>query len=145
MDHYNKQNFTLTQSVGFKLAKARNLITAEIDTALKEHDINSQQMGIVLSISRGLASTPFELSTLLGIDTGLMTRVLDKLEHKELLARSRSNDDRRIVNLTLTEKGHQLAEQIPEIVPPVLNARLKQFSPAEFEELRRLLDKFIGD
>jgi DNA-binding MarR family transcriptional regulator len=144
VNHYNKQNFMLTQSVGFTLAKARNLVAAEIDAALKEYGITSQQMGILLSLDRGPASTPFELSTLLSIDTGLMTRVLDKLELKGLLKRSRSDEDRRIVNLALTQKGHQLAEQIPEIVPPVLNARLKQFSPEEFKEFRRLLDKFIG-
>lgn len=143
MKHYNRQNFMLTQSVGFTLAKARNLVTAEIDSALKEHGITSQQMGILLSLNRGVASTPFELSTLLGIDTGLMTRTLDKLEEKELLTRCRSDEDRRIVNLALTPKGHQLADQIPEIVPPVLNARLKGFSPEEFEEFRRLLEKFI--
>lgn len=144
MNHYSKQNFMLTQSVGFMLAKARNLMAGEIDAALKEYDITSQQMGILLSLDRGPASTPFELSTLLGIDTGLMTRILDKLELKGLLKRSRNAEDRRIVNLTLTKKGQELAEQIPEIVPPVLNARLKQFTPEEFKEFRRLLDKFIG-
>lgn len=143
MNHYSKQNFMLTQSVGFTLAKARNLVTGEIDAALKEHGITSQQMGIMLSLHRRMASTPFELSMLLGIDTGLMTRMLDKLESKGLLKRSRSEEDRRIVNLLLTQNGHQLAEQIPEIVPPVLNARLKHFSQEEFEEFRRLLDKFI--
>ncbi|BFT64313.1 MarR family transcriptional regulator [Pseudomonas moorei] len=143
MNHYSKQNFMLTQSVGFTLAKARNLVTAEIDSALKDHGITSQQMGILLSLNSGVASTPFELSTLLGIDTGLMTRMLDKLETKELLKRSRSDEDRRIVNLSLTIQGHHLAQQIPEIVPPVLNARLRHFSPEEFKEFRRLLEKFI--
>jgi DNA-binding MarR family transcriptional regulator len=143
VDHYSKKNFMLTQSVGFTMSKARNLMAAEIDAALKEYGITSQQMGILLSLNNGIASTPFELSTLLGIDTGLMTRVLDKLEVKGLLKRSRSVEDRRIVNLTLTKKGQELAEQIPDIVPPVLNARLKQFSPEEFKEFRRLLDKFI--
>jgi DNA-binding MarR family transcriptional regulator len=62
-----------------------------------------------------------------------------------LLKRSRSVDDRRVVNLTLTEKGEEVAAQIPEIAPQVLNERLKKFTKAEFEELRRLLRKFIGD
>ncbi|RDJ98632.1 MarR family winged helix-turn-helix transcriptional regulator [Paraburkholderia lacunae] len=145
MDHYTTKNFSLTQSVGFSLTKARNLIAAEMDAALKDLDITSQQMGILLSMQRGTASTPFELSKLLGIDTGLMTRMLDKLETRGLLERSRSGDDRRVVNLTLTEKGEEIAAQIPKIAPQVLNARLKNFTKAEFEELRRLLYKFIGD
>jgi DNA-binding MarR family transcriptional regulator len=145
MGHYTKENFMLTQSVGFTLTKARNMITAEMDAALKDLDISSQQMGILLALTRGVAATPFELSKLLGIDTGLMTRTLDKLEAKGLLKRSRSVDDRRVVNLTLTEKGEEVAAQIPEIAPQVLNERLKKFTKAEFEELRRLLRKFIGD
>ncbi|RKE35161.1 DNA-binding MarR family transcriptional regulator [Paraburkholderia sp. BL23I1N1] len=145
MDHYTSKNFTLTQSVGFTLTKARNLITGEMDAALKDLGITSQQMGILLSMRRGVASTPFELSKLLGIDTGLMTRMLDKLETSGLLERSRSGDDRRVVNLTLTAKGEEIAAQIPEIAPQVLNARLKKFTKAEFEELRRLLRKFVGD
>jgi DNA-binding MarR family transcriptional regulator len=116
-----------------------------MDAALKDLDISSQQMGILLALTRGAAATPFELSKLLGIDTGLMTRTLDKLEAKGLLKRSRSVDDRRVVNLTLTEKGEEVAAQIPEIAPQVLNERLKKFTKAEFEELRRLLRKFIGD
>ena len=142
MKHYTRENFRLTQSVGFFLNKARNLVLMEMDAALKELDITAQQMGILLSLSRGVATTPFELSKLLAIDTGLMTRMLDKLEHKGLLTRSRSVDDRRVVNLELTAKGHGVAEQIPEIAPEVLNARLKGFTKSEFDEFLRLLDKF---
>jgi DNA-binding MarR family transcriptional regulator len=145
MNHYTKDNFRLTQSVGFAINKARNLLVLELDAALKGLDITSQQMGILFSLANGVAATPFELSKLLGVDTGLMTRMLDKLEDKGLLQRSRSLEDRRVVNLTLTKKGQEIAARIPEIAPGVLNAHLKNFTKAEFEELRRLLRKFLGD
>ena len=145
MDHYTTKNFMLTESIGFRLVKARNLIVAEMDAALKELDISGQQMGILLSMDQGVATTPFELSKLLGIDTGLMTRMLDKLETKGLLERSRDADDRRVVNLSLTAKGQEVSAQIPQIAPHVLNARLRKFTKAEFAELNRLLHKFTGD
>jgi DNA-binding MarR family transcriptional regulator len=144
MDHYPKDNFPVGQSIGLSLTKARNLIVAEMDQALKPLDISAQQMGILLSLHDGVASTPFEISRLLGIDTGLMTRMLDKLETKSLLSRSRNLDDRRVVDLTLTEQGRAVAARIPDVAPAVLNARLRNFTKAEFAELRRLLDKFIG-
>ncbi|WP_206952563.1 MarR family winged helix-turn-helix transcriptional regulator [Trinickia acidisoli] len=145
MKHYTSENFSLTQSVGFLLTKARNLITAEMDAALEDLDITGPQMGILLAMQRGLASTPFELSKMLSIDTGLMTRMLDKLETKGLLERSRSADDRRVVNLMLTKKGEVIAAEIPNVAPHVLNARLRKFTKVEFEELCRLLNKFIGE
>jgi DNA-binding MarR family transcriptional regulator len=145
MKHYTPESFSLTGSVGFLLTKARNLISGEMDTALKDLDITGPQMGILLAMQRGLASTPFELSKVLSVDTGLMTRMLDKLEVKGLLERSRSADDRRVVNLALTKTGEEIAAEIPNIAPEVLNARLKKFTKAEFNELCRLLDKFIGE
>ena len=145
MNHYSKDNFRLTQSIGFMISKARNILIVEMDAALKELDISSQQMGILMALTFGLAATPFELSKVLGIDTGLMTRMLDKLEAKELLQRSRSLEDRRVVNLALTEKGKEVAARIPEVAPDVLNAHLKHFSKTEFEELRRLLRKFLDE
>ncbi|MEI5997352.1 MarR family transcriptional regulator [Paraburkholderia bengalensis] len=145
MRHYTKDNFRLTESVGFQLVKARNLIVTEMDAALKDLDISSQQMGILLTLRQKMASTPFELSKILGIDTGLMTRMLDKLEMKGLVVRSRDEHDRRVVNLAMTKAGIAVADRIPDIAPDVLNARLKHFTKAEVTELRRLLRKFAGD
>ena len=143
MDHYTKERFQSEESIGFFINKARNLLIAELDNALKDLEITSQQMGILLSMQRGVATTPLELSKFLGIDTGLMTRMLDKLESKGLLERSRSLEDRRVVNLTLTKKGLDVANQIPDIAPTVLNRRVKSFTKEEFKEFGRLLKKFL--
>ncbi|MCA8277842.1 MarR family transcriptional regulator [Burkholderia sp. AU30280] len=134
-----------TERAGFVLVKARNLITSEMDAALRDLDITAQQMGVLLSLRAGSSATPFELSKLLGVDTGLMTRVLDKLECMGLVERSRSVSDRRVVSLAPTEAGRAVAVRIPEIKPKVLNARLRKFSKAEFDELSRLLHTFIGE
>ncbi|AIF48162.1 MarR family winged helix-turn-helix transcriptional regulator [Dyella japonica] len=143
MEHYNKKNFTVTQSIGFMLSKSRNLVAADLDSALKDLGITSQQMGVILSVARGLAQTPLELSRLLAIDTGLMTRMLDKLELQGWLTRRRSDQDRRVIHLGLTRAGHALAEEASGIAPQVLNRRLRHFSKTEFAELQRLLAKFI--
>lgn len=145
MNHYSTASYSPTQSIGFQLAKARNLIIAEMDRALKDLRITSRQVGIIVAMQRGAAATPVELAKALSVNAGLMTRMLDKLEAKELLKRSRSTDDRRVVNLVLTQKGREVAAQLPEITPKVLDGRLKRFTKAEFEELGRLLHKFIGE
>lgn len=142
MKHYTRENFQLTHSVGFHLNRARNSLLMEMDAALRPLDITAQQMGILLSLMRGMASTPLEVSRLLGIDTGLMTRMLDKLENKGLLQRQRSEEDRRVIHLILTAQGRDVAGQIPNIAPDVLNHRLRNFSDSEFSEFARLLQKF---
>ncbi|MGA4212738.1 MarR family winged helix-turn-helix transcriptional regulator [Ralstonia nicotianae] len=144
MGHYNRNTFQPLQSIGFFINQARNLLEVEMENALKPYDITGQQMGILLLVARGIANTPYELSKLLSIDTGLMTRTLDKLEQKGLLVRSRSTEDRRVVNLDLTEKGEEVADHIPDVAPEVLNRRLQRFTEAEFKEFLRLLKKFAA-
>ncbi|WP_017776823.1 MarR family winged helix-turn-helix transcriptional regulator [Paraburkholderia kururiensis] len=144
MKHYNRENFPVTENLGFFINRARNLAAAEMDEALKPMDITSQHVGILLALSRGMAHTPYELSKRLGMDTGLMTRALDKLEVRGLLTRSRSAEDRRVVNLKLTPMGDDIAGRIPDIASEVLNRRLQGFTKAEFKEFLRLLRKFSG-
>src|SRR5580698_4700082 len=143
MKHYTRETFLSQESIGLSLNKARNVLLMKMDAALKEEGVTSQQMGIVLTMSRGAASTPFELAKLLGIDTGLMTRMLDKLEKQGLLARVRSVEDRRVVNLHLTETGAALGTRIPDIAITVLNGLFRNFTGQEFEELHRLLNKML--
>jgi DNA-binding MarR family transcriptional regulator len=143
MKHYTAANYIPTNSVGFSLTRARNVVAAEMDAALRDIDITHQQMGIVLALRHQLVDTPFELSKMLEIDTGLMTRMLDKLERQGLLTRMRSVDDRRVVKLQLTDKGLDTAGKIPARAPDVLNRRLRHFSKEEFTEFHRLLNKFL--
>ncbi|WP_233239006.1 MarR family winged helix-turn-helix transcriptional regulator [Bordetella sp. LUAb4] len=142
MKHYSPESFAKSQSVAFSLNRARNVMVMQMDAALKEFDISGQQFGLMMALRRGEASTPFELSKQLRFDSGSMTRMLDKLETKGLIARQRSVEDRRVVNLLITEHGEQVMQQALRIAPEVLNARLAHFTKEEFKEFNRLLAKF---
>lgn len=146
MKHYvDEKNFKLTDSIGFWISRARNDLGTEIDHALKDFGLTSHQMGILLALQGNLAATPLEVARLGGIDPGLLSRMLDKLEERGLLERSRSVKDRRVVNLTVTPHGKEVAERLPGIIFGILNARLREFSGEEFNEMRRLLRKFVGN
>jgi DNA-binding MarR family transcriptional regulator len=144
MEHYTPDSFAQQRTVAFFLNQARNIMVMEMDAALKDLGITGQQLGLMAAMKRDRACTPFELSKLLGIDTGAMTRLLDKLEEKGCVVRSRSLEDRRVVNLSITAKGEQVLEQAYILGPNVLNARLQDFSVDEFVEFDRLLKKFVG-
>ena len=143
MHFYTKSNYALIQSIGFQLVKARNKVVIHMDSAMDELGLNSHLMGILILISRGEAVTPYELATQLSLDTGLMTRLLDKLEAKELIKRVRSLKDRRIVDLKVTDAGKKINARISDLAPNVLNSLLSGFTASEFKEFHRLLTKFI--
>lgn len=90
-------------------------------------------------IHQGAASTVAELARVCTVDTGAMTRMLDRLEAKGLCRRVRSQSDRRVVHIELTPAGVVAAEHLPEVVSRVYNRVLAGFSAEEWARLQELL------
>ena len=91
----------------------------------------------------GLASTVAELARECDLDAGSMTRLLDRLEAKELVRRSRSVNDRRVVNLALTDTGRAAAKGIPDVLCSVQNQLLAGFSVEEWQTMKGFLRRML--
>lgn len=83
-----------------------------------------------------------ELGKKLFLDSGTLTPVLKTLEAKGYVVRSRSKEDERVLNVTITEKGEQLREQAVEIPQSVSSCI--SLEPAEALQLYQLLYKVLG-
>ena len=87
-----------------------------------------------------------ELQELLGIQAGSMSEIAAKLEDKGLIVRVRSEEDRRKVSLSITERGRSWVSQWDE--EHILRRRAELFSaltPEEQGTLEHLLDKLSAD
>ncbi|RAS31962.1 MarR family transcriptional regulator [Paraburkholderia bryophila] len=142
---YKADEIHLESSLGYYLSKARNVLVERTDRAVKPLGLTAQQIGVVLMLSSGRANTPFELSRAMSYDSGSMTRLLDRLEKKGFIVRTRSDADRRMVKLELTPQGHQAARQLPGLGAEVLNEQLRGFSTADLTALIDLLARFIAN
>lgn len=67
-----------------------------------------------------------------------VTRLVDPLEEKELVERSRSEEDRRVVLHRITEKGRQLLGEVTPDLAPVQEAFDEALSEEEKEEFSRM-------
>ena len=143
--HSRKEPFGPGAGIGFALNRVRNLLAADMHEALAGTGVTGSQVGALLLLARGRAGSAAELAKLLCVNAGFMTRMLDGLENKGLLQRSRSREDRRVVNLTLTKAGHDVAGRLADIAPTVLHGRLSRLSRQEFDVLDRLLCKLLGE
>ncbi|HEY4295550.1 MAG TPA: MarR family transcriptional regulator [Paraburkholderia sp.] len=142
---YKADEIELTSSLGYYLTKARNVLVERTDRAVKPLGLTAQQIGVILMLSSRRASTPFELSRAMSYDSGSMTRLLDRLEKKGFVVRTRSDADRRMVKLELTPQGHEAARQLPGLGAAVLNEQLRGFSAEEHATLIDLLSRFIAN
>ena len=90
-------------------------------------------------LKSGVAASANEIARQLDIDAGAVTRVLDRLEGKGLIERTRSEADRRMVHLRLTPAGEAAVRKVPAVLASVNNDFLAGFSEAEWKQLRKLL------
>jgi DNA-binding MarR family transcriptional regulator len=79
----------------------------------------------------------------LGIDPAALTRALDRLQAKGLIQRERSDADRRVVNLTLTDAGREVARHVPAVLADVLNGHLRGFSETEWRQMLDFLTRML--
>jgi DNA-binding MarR family transcriptional regulator len=135
---------SLEGSVGYYLSRARNVLLHRMDAAVGPLGLTPQQIGVMFQLNLGLARTPQELSRALAYDSGSMTRMLDRLEKKGFIARTRSEQDRRVVEVNLTEAGRAIAAQLPNVCGSVMNDLLAPFSKAEVEQLIELLNRIAS-
>jgi DNA-binding MarR family transcriptional regulator len=142
---YNLSNYTPEQSVGFLLKRVTNMLTSAVDRALVDYDMTHVQMGIIFKILHCRAHTAADFARELMTDTSAITRTLDRMEEKGLIQRQRSSSDRRIVEVELTEKSRNFADQMTPVVISVLNQHLHDFSPEEIDLFKSFLLRMIAN
>jgi DNA-binding MarR family transcriptional regulator len=142
---YDAKEIRLEASLGYYLSRARNVLAERMDQAVEPLGLTSSQIAVILLLSCGRAHTPYELARAMSYDSGSMTRMLDRLEKKGFIVRTRSDADRRMVELQLTPQGTDAAKVLPGIGATVLNEQLRGFSDADLATLIDLLARFIAN
>lgn len=94
MKHFSPDNFQ-NCTLGLLLGRAALLKDRIIDTHMEPYGITAAQFKVLIIMAQFEVDTPAELCRHLCIDSGSMTRMLDRLEQKKLLVRQRSEADRR--------------------------------------------------
>ena len=144
-DFYRGDDYRIKDSVGYLLKQVRNALDRLVDTEMDEHDLTGVQWGPLLMLHYKMGTTAAELARIACVDTGAMTRMLDRLEAKGLVRRSPCAKDRRVVQLELTPDGARLCREIPFGLARVNNRLLADFTREEFETLKKFLRRMLSN
>ena len=142
-DFYRTEDYTPDDSIGYMMRRIISLLAQGMERELEPAGLTNAQWVPMLRLHTGCASTAAELARQCELDAGSMTRLLDRLEAKQLCSRVRSSDDRRVVNLELTEAGRASAQEIPKILCGMQNALLAGFSVEEWHTLKSYLRRML--
>jgi DNA-binding MarR family transcriptional regulator len=89
-------------------------------------------------------ATPGVLARTYGMDSGAMTRLLDRMESMRMLERRPEPKDRRTIRLSLTEQGRAILPVLGAAVQRAHAAMLRDFPEHDIARFRACLDAVIG-
>jgi DNA-binding MarR family transcriptional regulator len=141
MAHFDESNFFPDTSPGYLVRVIHQLSFAGIDRVFAEEGLTATQWMALVSIHFGFGDTAAALARNLAHDKGAMTRLIDAMEARGWVERTRGDGDRRLVNLSLTDSGLEVAMHARRQVIACWNDWLADWSEDEVRALLVTLQK----
>ena len=139
-----KQPFDVPHEEAYlNLLRTAGVLVADFERLFKEHGISEPKYN-VLRILRGAGGDGLPCLELAGrMITRVpdITRLVDRLEQQGLVRRHRTDRDRRVVLVSITDKGLKVLDELDEPTVHLHREQLRHMTPAELTELSRLLTK----
>lgn len=127
------------------LGRVQSALREVHDEALAPFGLNTSQGVVLLNCLRGEANTPAELARFNDLDISSVSRMLDRLENKGLVTRSRTGKDRRQVIIRITPKGRALVKKAIPVAARVAADAWRNVSEQERQTLRTIVYKILGN
>jgi len=124
---------------------AGSSLVRRVDQHMQPLELTGMQWEPVLMLWLKRADTVAGLARVSQMGFASMSRMLDRLEEKDLLRRERSESDRRVVHLHLTAKGKKVANKIWPIVVEGMHVHLNGFKKEELVRLSGLLGRMLAN
>ncbi|MGR6329308.1 MarR family winged helix-turn-helix transcriptional regulator [Sphingomonas sp. XXL09] len=145
MPFYDESNYTPEQSLGYLVRRIHQLGTALLDPVFTAEGLTHAQWSAMMSIQFGRATSCVAIARDIAHDKGATTRLIDTLEERGFVVRTRAPDDRRTINLALTPTGTEVATRLLHQSMQLLNGWLDGWSQEEVAtligQLQRLRDR----
>ena len=122
-----------------KLLRASKAVLARVEPRLAAQGLTATQLGVLEVILHLGPLSQRDLGRKVLTSAGNMTDVIDKLEARGLVCRSRLQTDRRSVQVALTPQGRALIEALFPRHAEDIAAAMGALTPAEMEQLGGLL------
>ena len=109
----------LTQCINYLLTTAQHKVFQVMSSRLQKFDVTPVQYGVMYCLWIEGKTKPKEIAAELKLENSTISGVLERMEKKELIERQVSKEDRRFIEVVLTEKGKALQNPILATVEEV--------------------------
>lgn len=127
------------------LSRAHRSLVGRIESWLKQFNLSVSEFGVLEFLLHKGSESVQEIAKRILVTSGTVTYVIDKLESKNLVKRTRCTEDNRRYLVTLTSEGSDLIGRIFPLHEEFLHQMFSDVSVPEqmrlIESLFRLTDK----
>lgn len=123
----------------------KHKIMSEMAFFFKEIGITHSQMTVLRILKKNENINIKDIAGILGITSSATTQIVNELVKKGFLLRKRNPDDRRTVNLTLSEKSIKQFDSIKNKSFSELYSLFEALSDDELLDYYKLNNKIIGN
>lgn len=141
---YHANSYGMDNSVGYLVKRSTGLLLPQMETLFASESLTFSQWTVLMALREWGQSTAAGIARNICHDAGSLTRMLDELEGRGLVARCRSETDRREVALTLTAQGLATVEGLLPRVVEFWNRLLGGFKHGEIRTLVKLLSRLVA-
>ena len=103
-------------------------------------DITNNDMHIIEAIGLGTGDTMSSIAKKLNVTAGTLTTSMNRLVRQDYVVRQRSTEDRRVVMITLTEKGERAYRHHAKFHEQMTDAVIQSLEPEELPVLLKTLN-----
>ncbi|MEH7226543.1 MarR family transcriptional regulator [Bacillus sp. JJ1566] len=107
-------------------------------------DLTNDQHYTLRYINKVGSCTSTELADVFEVKKSAITAIINRLFEKGLIQRTRDENDRRIVYLTLSDKGDSLFSKTEERVHMLVESIIGEFSEEEIVQFLKTYEKLNG-
>lgn len=119
----------------------RRLATVRPATAASDVEVSRQEIRVMAVLGKKGTAIMSDLARGLNLALSTATNTVDKLVSKELVERTRVDEDRRIVQVGLSEKGKRFHDALTDCQLAMGRTMLEPLSPGEREIFLELMAK----
>lgn len=129
--------------IGGLLGRISHKMQLILGKALIKHDIslNVEQFLVLKCLSFNDGIKQQELSNIINRDKTTITRIISKMEKKNLVLRIHSKDDKRVNNVHLTNLGKEMLITINPLINSINTRLTKSISAVEYDRLKSTINK----
>lgn len=140
-----EETYSLQTSTGYWVTRLARTLEADLEKRLAAYNITRASWAVLSAILHHDKTTPAALASFIGIDRAAVTRHLDRIEKQGLVVRDQCPNDRRSINLVLTEAGKSLATKLAAD-SKATNARFTAgLTQSETAKLHSIIQKMLSN